>query len=225
MKTDSADTWEQIDGYLTATLHSPDPVIDAALARCEQAGLPDIQVSAPQGKFLHLLVKMSGARRILEVGTLGGYSTLWLALALPENGHVTTIELEPEHARVARENFAAAGETDRIELREGVAAEALAQLEAEAVEPFDFVFIDADKPSNVLYLESALKLSRPGAVIVLDNVIRAGDVLDSESDDAKVQGSRAALDWLGNHPKIESTALQTVGEKGYDGFALGVVLG
>jgi len=159
----------------------------------------------------------------LEIGTLGGYSTIWLARALRDDGRVTTIELEAEHARVAEANFVAAGVAEKIDLRVGNALDALPQIEAEGIAPFDFIFIDADKPGNVAYLEWAVKLSRSGTLIVLDNVVRSGELIDADSADVKVQGSRAALEWLGAHPEIDSTAIQTVGAKGYDGFAIAVV--
>lgn len=182
-----------------------------------------MDVSAAQGKFLHLLVRMSGARRVLEIGTLGGYSTIWMAKALPRDGLLVTLEYEPRHAEVAAQNISAAGLADVVEIRVGRAAETLPQLAAEAGEPFDLVFIDADKPSNTLYLDWAVRLGRSGTVIVLDNVVRAGELANAGSTDPNVKGSRAALDFIGAHPRLSGTALQTVGSKGYDGFAIMVL--
>ena len=220
---DAALIWNSVDAFIEELFNPVDPILESVLARCDAAGLPQIQVSQAQGKFLHVLARIRGARRILEVGTLGGYSTIWLARALPDSGSLTTIELEPEHARVAAESFVAAGLDGTIDLRVGLAADVLERLAEEDREPFDFIFIDADKPSNVVYLEWAVKLAAPGAVIVLDNVVRQGAVADSETGDPKVDGSREALRWLANHPRIESAVLQTVGSKGYDGFALALL--
>jgi predicted O-methyltransferase YrrM len=214
-------TWAAVDAYVENVLHEDDVVLDRALEACVAAGLPEIQVSAPLGKLLGLLARICRARRVLEVGTLGGYSTIWLARSLPEDGEVTTIEIDPLHARVAGENFAQAGLAERIDLRVGNALEILPVLEPS----YDLVFIDADKTQNVSYLEAALKLSHAGTVIVLDNVVREGAIADPSNDDPRVEGSRAGLRWLGEHPRIDATALQTVGAKGYDGFAIGVVEG
>ncbi len=215
--------WKTVDEYVTGLLHGEDPALDRALAASLAAELPPIQVSAAQGKFLHLLARLHGSRRILEIGTLGGYSTIWLARALPSNGGLTTIELDPKHASVAAANLAAAGLSGLVDLRVGPALEILPALAADGLPPFDFVFIDADKPGNVAYLEWAVKLTRPGSVIILDNVVRSGDILDADSEDGRVQGSQAALEWLGRRPSLESTVLQTVGAKGYDGFAMVLV--
>lgn len=215
--------WSAVDDYLISELHLADPVLDSALANCQTAGLPEIQVSEALGKFLHLLARIHHTKRVLEIGTLGGYSTIWLARALPPNGKLITIELDPAHAEVARANLEFAGVSDRVNLRLGAALDVLPQLESEGESVFDFIFIDADKPSNVAYLEWAVKFSRSGSVIVLDNIVRDGAIIEADSTDEKVQGSRAALEWLGNHPQIESTAIQTVGTKGYDGIAIALV--
>ncbi|MFN8587167.1 MAG: O-methyltransferase [Candidatus Eisenbacteria bacterium] len=215
--------WSAVDDYLEEQLVPEEDELQAALAACDAAGLPAIAVSTPQGKLLHLFARMIGAKRVLEVGTLGGYSTLWLARALPPDGRVVTLELDAKHARVARENFARAGVADRIELREGPALESLAALHAEGVPPFDLVFVDADKPNNPGYLEWAVKLTRRGSVIVLDNVVREGGVLDAASDNAAVRGTRAAIEFVAAHPRLSATAIQTVGAKGYDGFLLALV--
>ncbi|MCQ1946457.1 O-methyltransferase [Arthrobacter sp. zg-Y1116] len=213
--------WEQVEEYLSSRVVRPDDQLKAIVAATGAAGLPTIEVTAAQGKFLMLLARISGARRILEIGTLGGFSTAWLARALPDDGELITCEYEPRHAEVARANLAAAGLMDRVTIRVGAALDTLPDL-AEA-EPFDLFFIDADKVNNPAYLEWAVKLSRPGSVIVLDNVVRGGTVLDPGGDEA-VQGTRAAVDILGSHPRLDATALQTVGSKGWDGFALAVVL-
>ncbi|MCC3289416.1 MULTISPECIES: O-methyltransferase [unclassified Arthrobacter] len=212
--------WEQVEEYLSSRVVRPDDQLKAIIAATGAAGLPAIEVTAAQGKFLMLLARISGARRILEIGTLGGFSTAWLARALPDDGELITCEYEPRHAEVARANLAAAGLLDRVTIRVGAALDTLPDL-AEA-EPFDLFFIDADKVNNPAYLEWAVKLSRPGSVIVLDNVVRGGSVLDPGGDEA-VQGTRAAVDILGSHPRLDATALQTVGSKGWDGFALAVV--
>jgi predicted O-methyltransferase YrrM len=213
------DLYQTVDAHLSAALLPPDDVLDRALARSEAAGLPPIAVAPNQGKLLHLLARMSGARRILEVGTLGGYSTIWLGRALPPDGRLTTLELDPEHAAVARENLADAGLADRVEVLVGPAAATLATLD----EPFDFVFIDADKPSNALYVEHALRLSHPGTVILVDNTVRAGRIADDDTDDPGVLGTRAMHALLSADPRVEATAVQTVGVKGHDGFTLAVV--
>ncbi len=215
--------WAAVDDLIVDKMLPADPVLDAAIRRNAEAGLPAIDVSPAQGKFLYLLARMCAARRVLEIGTLGGYSTIWLARALPDTGKVVTLELDPHHAAVARRNVADAGLADRVELRVGPAVESLRVLQAEAVEAFDFVFIDADKPNNENYLTAALALSRPGTVIVCDNVVRDGVVLEADSGDANVQGARAALAFMGAHPRLEATALQTVGAKAYDGFAIALV--
>ncbi|NML05044.1 O-methyltransferase [Sphingomonas sp. G-3-2-10] len=215
--------WSAVDDYLSAHLLAPDDGLSGALRRNEAEGLPPIDVSDTQGKMLQLFARMAGARRILEVGTLGGYSTIWLARALPEGGRLVTLEIDPHHADVARANLAAAGLAECVEVRAGIAVESLAALKAEGGEPFDFVFVDADKPSNVAYLRAALDLTRPGAVIVVDNVVRGGAILDSASGDPSVHGTRAMFEMLAAEPRIDATAIQTVGAKGWDGFVLAMV--
>jgi predicted O-methyltransferase YrrM len=218
------DIWTQVDRYFGDLLAPSDDKLNAALAANKKAGLPSIDVSRLQGKFLELLVRISGARRILEIGTLGGYSTIWLARALPEGGHILTLEANPRHAEVARANLENAGVLDRVDLRLGRAIDNLPQLEASGAGPFDLIFIDADKPSNPDYLKWALKLSRPGTVIVTDNVVREGKVVDAESNDKDVQGTRRFAEMMAAEPRLSATVLQTVGTKGYDGFAVAVVL-
>lgn len=219
----SARTWSQVDDYIVAKLLADDPVQDETLHRNAADGLPAIDVSAPQGKLLNLLVRMCGARRVLEIGTLGGYSTIWLARALPPDGSLVTLEFEPRHAATAKRNIERAGFADRVDIRVGAAVDTLPILEAEGAGPFDFIFIDADKPSNPAYLEWSLRLSRPGTVIVLDNVVRDGEVVDASNTDPRVIGTRAGFDFMGASPRLDATALQTVGSKGYDGFAIGIV--
>lgn len=216
-------TWSAVDDYLEGLLTPPEPGLSNALQAATDAGLPSIQVTALQGKMLHLLVHITGAKRVLEVGTLGGYSAIWLARALPDGGEVVTLEIDPVHARVAAENFVAAGVADRVRLILGPALESLPTLEQEASDPFDLAFIDADKVSNSSYVEWAIKLGRSGTVIVVDNVVRAGAITDAASTNDAVVGTRAVLDLLAKHPRLEATAIQTVGGKGYDGFALAIV--
>lgn len=218
-----ADTpsWAAVDDYFAGLLAAQDAALGQALARNAVAGLPAHDVSALQGKFLALLVRLTGARRVLEIGTLGGYSTIWMARALPPGGCVTSIELDPQRADVAMENCRAAGCSDRVDLRLGAAVEVLPTLEA----PFDLIFIDADKPNNPQYLDWALKLARPGSVIVADNVVRGGAVVDAGSADASVVGVRRFAQMLAADQRLDSTALQTVGEKGWDGFTLSIVKG
>ena len=214
------EAWSTVDSYIEdRLLADADPVFEAILRANGAAGLPAIDVSPAQGKFLHLLARIAGARRILEIGTLGGYSTVWLGKALPPDGRIVTLEYEPRHAEVARENFARAGLLPQIEVIVGAAADSLPGLEG----PFDLIFIDADKPSNPVYLDWAVRLGRPGTVIVLDNVVRGGRVTDADSDDRNVRGSRAAFDRLREAGRIDATALQTVGSKGWDGFMIGIL--
>ena len=215
--------WKQVDDYLMERVVKDDRALTKAVERAGEEGLPPIQVSGPQGKLLELLVVMMGAHRVLEVGTLAGYSTIRLARGVGDGGAVVTLELDPHHASVARENLERAGLSDRVELREGRAIDSLDDLIAEGVEPFDFFFIDADKSSNPTYLERAVTLSRPGSVIVVDNVVRDGRILDEGSDSPDVVGTRALFDLIHEHPRLEATAIQMVGSKGYDGFALAVV--
>jgi predicted O-methyltransferase YrrM len=223
MRSDSQKTWTAVDEYLNAKLGNSDPILEATLSANAAAGLPPIDVAPNQGKFLHLLARMSGAKRILEIGTLGGYSTIWLARAVPPGGTVVTLESEPKHVEVASRNIRNAGLRHVVEIRPGLALSSLEQLVGEAAQPFDFVFIDADKPNNPRYLEGALKLSRPGTIIVADNVIRAGAITDSETTDPRVGGVRKFFDDLAADGRLTATALQTVGSKGYDGFALALV--
>ena len=217
-------SWEEVDAYFEQRLAPPDAALDAALAANAAAGLPAIDVSALQGRFLELIVRMSQATRVLEIGTLGGYSTIHMARALGPGGRVVTMEIDPERARVAQTNFQRAGVADRIVVHVGAAADSLAALAARRPEPFDLVFIDADKPSNALYLDWALKLTRPGSVIIGDNVVRSGAVADARSRDASVQGSRALIDAIAAEPRLMATALQTVGAKGWDGFVMALVV-
>ena len=215
-----AETWNAVDEWLGEALRLDDDVLLRALAASREAGLPEIAVSAPQGRMLQLLAAQSGARRILEVGTLGGYSGICLARALPADGRLVTLELDPRHAEVARKNFAMAGVGARVEVRVGRALDSLAALERDKAAPFDFTFIDADKVSSAEYVDFAIRLSRPGAWIVLDNVVRDGAVLLADSTNESVQGVRRAIERMGRDPRIDATAIQTVGSKGYDGFAL-----
>jgi predicted O-methyltransferase YrrM len=217
------DQWNGVDRYFTDLLVSSDAALDAALAASAAAGLPAINVSPTQGKLLHLLARGIGARNILEIGTLGGYSTIWLARALPEGGRVISLEADARHAEIARANFTRAGLDDIVEVRLGMALDILPELAAEGREPFDFVFIDADKPNNAVYFDWALRLSHPGSVIVVDNVVRGGDVVDAGNDSPTVQGVRRFLERLAAEPRVTATAIQTVGNKGYDGFAIALV--
>jgi predicted O-methyltransferase YrrM len=216
--------WSAVDGYIADLLAPADPALDAALKGSEAAGLPSIQVAANQGKLLHLLARLQGARTILEIGTLGGYSTIWLARALPSDGRLITLELDPKHAEVAGENIARAGLAERVEVRIGPASEALAGLAAEGGGPFDLIFIDADKEGYPDYLGWALKLSRPGSLIVADNVVRGGAVIDSASSDPRVQAVRHCLELMAAEPRLDATVIQTVGSKGYDGLAFALVV-
>lgn len=213
-----------VDAYIVERLIPADAVLDAALAANANAGLPPIDVSAAQGKMLHLFARMVGARRILEVGTLGGYSTIWLARALPDDGHLVTLELDPHHADVARANLNRAGVGERVEIRVGHAADALEAMIAAGETGFDLVFIDADKPGNVTYLKAALALARNGATIVVDNVVREGGVIDAASTDPRIVGSRALFDAVAAEPRLTATAIQTVGAKHWDGFLLARVV-
>jgi predicted O-methyltransferase YrrM len=217
------DQWSAVDAYIQNKLVPDDPILAAALNRNAASGLPQHDVSPPQGKFLYLMARMIGARRILEIGTLGGYSTIWLARAVPEGGRVVTLEFDCHHADTAKTNIEHAGLSHLVDLRIGAALETLPRLEAEGLGPFDLVFIDADKPNNPHYLTWALRLSRPGTVIIGDNVVRDGAVVDANSSDDRVQGVRAFFDMLAAEPRLSATALQTVGSKGWDGFTIAVV--
>ncbi|RZU25144.1 O-methyltransferase [Streptomyces sp. BK239] len=216
--------WDAVDAYFTDHLSPDDEVTSAALRDSDAAELPPISVTAAQGKLLQLLAEIQGARAILEIGTLGGYSTIWLARALPADGRLITLEYSPKHAEVAARNIARAGLDKQVEVRVGPALESLPLLADENPPPFDLVFIDADKVNNPHYLEWALKLTRAGSLIVLDNVVRGGRVVDAASDADDVRGTRAAIELIGSHPRLSGTAVQTVGAKGYDGFALARVL-
>ena len=214
------ETWTAVDRYIVDTLFPPDAALDAAVRASERASLPAIAVSPAFGRFLYLLARIRGARRILEIGTLGGYSTIWLARALPPGGLLVTLEYDPRHADVARANIAAAGLADRVDIRAGRALDLLPRLEGG--EPFDFVFIDADKPPTADYFQWALTLSRPGTAIVVDNVVREGHVIDAKGDDG-VRGMRQFMEAAGAERRVEATAIQVVGVKGYDGFAIALV--
>ncbi|MFF3328603.1 O-methyltransferase [Streptomyces sp. NPDC002888] len=218
-------TWTAVDAYFNTLLVEEDAALPAAGGGSEAAGLPPHQVAPNQGKLLHLLARVQGARSVLEIGTLGGYSTLWLARALPDDGRLVTLEADERHARVAAANIARAGLDHLVDLRVGKALDTLPRLAAEGAGPFDLVFIDADKPTNPDYLEWALRLTRPGSVIVGDNVVRDGAVTDPDSADPRVQGVRRFTELIGQNPKLTATVVQTVGEKGYDGFVLAVVTG
>lgn len=216
-------TWSAVDRYLAQGLVEEDDVLRQALAAGEQAGLPQIQVSPALGKLLYLLACSISARRVLEIGTLAGYSTIWLARALPPDGRLVTLELEPRHAEVARRNLAEAGLAERVEVMVGPAADSLRQLAGSSVEPFDLTFIDADKESYRDYLEGALQLARSGSLIVADNVVRAGALADLQSSDPRVVGVRRMLEMAAADERLETTVLQTVGSKGYDGIAIALV--
>ncbi|MFF5917300.1 O-methyltransferase [Streptomyces flavochromogenes] len=216
--------WNAVDAYFTETIAPADEALTAALSASTAAGLPEIAVAPNQGKLLHLLARMQGARNILEIGTLGGYSTIWLARALPADGRLITLEYDPAHADVARANLAHAGLDKIVEVRTGAALDSLPQLEAEGVGPFDLVFIDADKVNNPRYVEWALKLSRPGTVIVVDNVVRGGRITTPAPDDPAITGTRELFDLVAAEPRLDATAIQTVGTKGYDGLLLARVV-
>lgn len=217
-----ASDWAAVDDYIVEKLLGSDPP-QAALQANAEAGLPAIDVSPAQGKLLYLLAKSIVARCILEVGTLGGYSSIWLARALQPGGSLLTLEIDPHHAEVARANLERAGVGDRVEVRVGPALDSLAALAREKAERFDLVFVDADKEHNADYVRAATELARPGALIIVDNVVREGRVLDDRSTDPNVQGTRRLFDMLANEPRLEATAIQTVGSKKWDGFVLAVV--
>jgi predicted O-methyltransferase YrrM len=219
----SQEQWTAVDRYISEKVVAPDGALDAVLKANAAGGLPSIDVAANQGKLLHLFVKMVGAKRVLEIGTLGGYSTIWMARALPAGGRLLTLELNPKHAEVASGNVERAGVAERVEIRVGPALESLAKLVDEGAAAFDLIFIDADKQNIPAYVGWAMKLARPGTVIVTDNVIRDGAVIDAASEDTAVQGVRSMFDLLAAEPRLTATAIQTVGSKGYDGFALAIV--
>lgn len=218
------ETWTAVDGYFQERVLAPDRALQAAVEASERAGLPAIQVTPLQGKLLMLLAQLHGSRSILEIGTLGAYSTIWLARALPEDGKLVTLEVNPKHADVARANLARAGVAERVEIRIGQALDSLAELARQGRGPFDFVFVDADKEHNAEYLEWALKLTGPGSVIVVDNVVRHGAVVDASSRDASVVGTRRFVERLAAEPRVSATAVQIVGSKGYDGMVIARVL-
>lgn len=217
--------WSSVDAYYEQAVGAADPALSAVVVSSRSEGLPEIQVSPLQGRCLQLLARAVSAARILEIGTLGGYSAIWLARALPPGGRLTTLELDPKHATIARANLDRAGLSSAVEVVVGPAADTLARLQRERVPPFDFTFIDADKESYREYLEASLRLSRPGSLIVADNVVRRGDVRDPKSPDPAVQGIRRMTDWLGHRPELVATVLQTVGAKGHDGWLMALVVG
>jgi predicted O-methyltransferase YrrM len=219
-----AKLWAAVDQYIGERLVPADAALEAALAANAAAGLPEIDVSAVQGKLLHVLALTKGARRILEIGTLGGYSTIWMARALPAGGRLVTLEAAQKHAKVARDNIERAGMSKRVEIRVGPAADSLAELVKKRVAPFDLIFIDADKKSIPAYIGWALKLAKRGTLIVIDNVVREGAILDAASKDPDVQGVRAMFELLAAEPRLCAAAIQTVGTKKWDGLALAVVV-
>jgi predicted O-methyltransferase YrrM len=216
--------WAAVDHYFGDLLAPEDKEYSAILAANRDAGLPPIDVPALLGKFLDLLIRISGGRRVLEIGTLGGYSTIWLARALPADGQVVTLEIDPHHAEIARANLKAAGVLDRVEVRVAPALDSLRELHAAGAAPFDLVFIDADKKSMPEYLDWSLKLSRPGTIIVADNVVRDGKVIEPDNPDDNIQGVRRMTEMMAAEPRLRATAIQTVGARGHDGFAVAVVL-
>lgn len=215
--------WNEVDLYMNDKLIQPDPILDEVLKANQEAELPAIDVSPSQGKFLHLLASLKGAKRILEIGTLGGYSTIWLARALPKDGQLITLELSAHHAEVARANLKRAGVSHLVEVIVGPGLDTLAVLKDRGTDPFDLIFIDADKPNNPNYLKWALELSKRGSLIICDNVVRQGHVVNSESEDENVNGIRQFMNALAQEKRISATAIQTVGSKGYDGFIVGIV--
>jgi predicted O-methyltransferase YrrM len=217
------DQWTEVDQYFSESLLPSDPILESALEASVAAGLPAISVSPNQGKLLQMLAQIVGARSILEIGTLGGYSTIWMARGLRAGGRLITLEVDPKHAEVAQLNVARAGLRDVVDVRIGNAVEILPQLSAERRGPFDLIFIDADKPNIPAYFEWALKLSRPGTLIVVDNVVRDGAVIDADSSDPSVQGVRRFIELLGAESRASGTVIQTAGIKGYDGFAIVLV--
>ena len=219
------ETWAAVDRYFGELLAPEDEALKECMEANRQAGLPSIDVPALLGKFLGLMVRVSGARKVLEIGTLGGYSTIWLARSLAEGGQVITLEIDPRHAEIARKNLERAGVLDRVEITLGPALETLNALYEGAIEPFDLVFIDADKKSLPEYLDWSLKLSHPGTIIIADNVVRDGKVLDPESADADIRGVRRMTEMMAANPRLSATAVPTVGARGYDGFAMAVVTG
>lgn len=220
----SRELWTEVDDYICRRLLADDPTLDAALAASEAAGLPPIAVTPNQGKLLQLLVRVHGSHRVLELGTLGGYSTIWLARGVPDGGQVVTLELNPDYAAMAQANIERAGVAEKVDLRVGPAQETLAAMHAAGEQAFDLVFIDADKQKYPEYLEGSLKLSRPGTVLIGDNVVRSGGIVDPSNEDGVVAGVRRFYELLAAEPRVDATAIQMVGSKGHDGFALGIVL-
>ncbi|KRE21856.1 O-methyltransferase [Agromyces sp. Soil535] len=216
--------WRRVDHYFATTLIDDDPTLTEAVSDSIAAGLPAIEVTPLAGKLLHLLARMSGARRVLEVGTLGGFSTIWLARGIPHDGRVVTLELEQKHADIARANLERAGVSEKVEIVVGRAVDTLPVIAERGDEPFDLAFIDADKQSNTIYIDWAIRLGRPGTIIVVDNVGRMGEVANPDTDDAMVIGTQRALELLGSDPRVDATALQTVGAKGWDGVAIAIVV-
>jgi predicted O-methyltransferase YrrM len=216
--------WGEVNEYLGDLLAPHDAALTRALDANQASGLPSIDVPPLLGKFLDIIIRISGARRVLELGTLGGYSTIWMARALPPDGRLTTLELEKKHAKIARANLDAAGVLDRVDIRVGPAIESLRTLHASGAAPFDVIFLDADKQGLPEYLEWSLKLSRPGAVIIADNVVRDGKVVDAKTDDANVRGVQRFLELAAKEPRLSTTAMPTVGARGYDGFSISLVV-
>ena len=222
MSDPTPELWRRVDAYLTETLVGHDPGLEHAVADQRAAGLPPIEVAPVNGKFLHLIARISGARRVLEIGTLGAYSTIWMARGIPSDGQVVTIEAEPRIAAIARANLERAGVAEKVEVRLGRAVDVLPTLEG--AEPFDLVFIDADKESNTIYLDWAARLGRPGTVVVVDNTVRGGEVANPATENPQIIGVQRGLEMLGRDPRFDATALQTLDLKGYDGVALAVVV-
>ncbi|WP_426320361.1 O-methyltransferase [Microbacterium sp. E-13] len=222
MAEPTPDTWRRVDAYLTELLVGHDPGLERAVADQNEAGLPAIEVAPVHGKLLHLVARMAGARRVLEIGTLGAYSTIWLARALPDGGQVVTIEAEPRNADLARANLDRAGVGDRVEIKVGRAAEVLPTLDGGR--PFDLVFIDADKESNTIYLDWAARLGRPGTVVMVDNTVRGGEVANPATENPQIIGVQRGLEMLGRDPRFDATAIQTLDAKGYDGIAIAIVV-
>jgi len=218
------DVWRKVDSFFTDALISADPALGAALAANREGGLPAIDVTPLQGRFLEILLRSTGAKRVLEIGTLGGYSTIWMARAIESSGRVITLELDQHHAAIARRNLKEAGVADRVDLRVGPASESLAALVDQNTTPFDFIFIDADKAGYPDYIQWSLKLSRPGTLIIADNVVRDGKVIDPNDPDANIHGVLRFTDIVAAEPRLSTTVMQTVGSKGYDGFAISIVL-
>lgn len=221
MSDPTPDQWRRVDAYLTETLIGHDPALEEAVADQHAAGLPSIEVAPVNGKFLHLLVRISGARRVLEIGTLGAYSTIWMARGIPDDGRVVTIEAEPRIAEIARSNLDRAGVGHKVDIRLGRGADVLPTLEGEG--PFDLVFIDADKESNTIYLDWAARLGRSGTVVVVDNTVRGGEVANPATENPQIIGVQRGLEMLGRDPRFDATALQTLDLKGWDGVAIAVV--